>query len=225
MTKAIWRPVRILILAATFLGALTVASRAVLSPKSEVKVVSPTQPMTIVPLAGWQLTTSSPLPAIEAGPAGHQFEYRQATTVLTVEARMMPGDGNISRFLFVHTPIRAANANLIIKQQPGIGYYGILTHKGRAYLSACVNARGESTVTEQQFMQSRYAHDMRVDRVLPWLLGQQPLLDQRCLWTLMSVPLAATTTANADTTDATFKSLETAWFSWYHWWQSRFPPA
>ncbi|WP_421656929.1 cyanoexosortase A system-associated protein [Leptothermofonsia sp. ETS-13] len=224
MIKDLWKPARLALLVGVCIGTAWVLGRAIAAPKAE-KAQEQTYPLPEkVPLNGWELQASSPLDKIEELPPGREYQYRQRANSLTVQTRIMLSDGNISRLLFVYTPIKSANANLQIKHHPGVGYYGVLVHKGRAYLSACVNSRGESTVNEPQFMQNRYKYDLQITRVLPWILGQEPLLDQRCLWTLMFTPLPANAKADSTTTEETLKTLETAWFSWHRWWELHFPP-
>jgi cyanosortase A-associated protein len=48
-------------------------------------------------------------------------------------------------------------------------------------------------------------------------LGQEGLKDRRCLWAHLSVPL------KNSSPEAAYQVLEKAWFSWYQWWQPRFP--
>jgi cyanosortase A-associated protein len=237
MPEATWKPARLGLLAIVFASTLFMLGRsltvsAASSGAKKSAVATPQLPQT-VPLTGWQATGSTAI-ALEAPKAGEAptqaepdfvqaraYQYRQNGTKLNVEARYMLGDGNNSRFLFVYTPVRAANANLEIRQLPEIGSYGILAHQGKAYLSACVNPSGQSTVTEYEFKQNSYQQDLRVERLWPWLLGQKPLLDQRCLWTLMSVPLAETATAaEAERAVAT---LEAAWKDWHPWWRANYP--
>jgi cyanosortase A-associated protein len=79
----------------------------------------------------------------------------------------------------------------------------------RAYLDACINSRGGSTFTEEQFRANRIQYDVQFNRLLPWLLGQQELRDQRCLWTHLSIPL------NQSSPESSYHILENAWFSWY----------
>jgi cyanosortase A-associated protein len=131
----------------------------------------------------------------------------------------------------VYTPIRTANADLQIKYQPGIGHYGVLTHKdaktqtSRAYLSACINPQGESTATEQQFTHN-LSKGWQPSQVGSWILGQKSLIDRRCLWTLMSVPVqtdSKAAPATARSTEQAYKTLETAWVSWYQWWRENYP--
>lgn len=221
MANRFWHPLRMSLLIISFSGALFVLGKAIVAPKA-----AETQPAarlpTTVPLAGWQGAASAALQPIPESISGQEYQYRRRAETLKVELRYMTGDGDVNRFLFVHTPIRQENHRLLLKYQPTIGFYGVLPHQGRAYLSACISPRGESTVTAQQFVQNLRAHDLTWNRLLPWLTGQQPLLDRRCLWTLMSVPAANTDMA---TLDNAYKTLETAWFSWYRWWQPNFPPA
>lgn len=74
-------------------------------------------------------------------------------------------------------------------------------------------------------MQNRYTHDLNPGRVFLWVLGQESLLDQRCLWTLISVSLPENARTNPTMTEAAYKQLESAWFTWSLWWQSNFPPS
>jgi cyanosortase A-associated protein len=200
-----------------------VLGRAIAVPKSEA-ILEPTNPLSAtISLRGWELQNSSLLSQDADLPPGRQYQYRQQATRLDVQARLMISDGNISRLLFVHTPIKSANAGLQMRHRTGVGYYAVLAHQDRLYLSACVNSRGESTVTEPQFMQNRYKYDLQVGRVLPWILGQEPLLDQRCLWTLMSTPLPANTKTDRVAAEKALKTLENAWYSWHREWELNFP--
>lgn len=223
MAKLPWQSVRLATLAVTLGGALLVLGKAIATPKSDPNAAQVQTLTQSVPLANWQLSESTALKPSKEIPTGQRYQYRQGSTVMEVEMRPMSGDGNISRLLFVHTPIRQGNANLQIRRLPNVGSHGVLSHEGRAYLSACVNPRGESTATEQDFTQNHYRHDLQVSRIVPWLLGQQPLLDHRCFWTVMSVPLPAGT--NAEASEAAYKTLESAWSDWNRWWQDNFPPA
>jgi len=114
----------------------------------------------------------------------------------------------------------------ILKSSPGklelantqrVGFHGILQQQNRLYLSSCINPRGRTTVTDEQFRYNRNTRDLQFNRILFWLSGRGNIQDKRCLWTQMSVPLDKRTPENAK------KILENAWVSWYEWWQPRFP--
>jgi len=99
-----------------------------------------------------------------------------------------------------------------------IGHYTAFDYQNRTYLTACINPRGTSTFTKEQFEDN--ASDRALDRdvVIGWLLGQKDLRDRRCLWTLMSTPITSASDRNA-----TNQKLEKTWISWYEWWKPRFP--
>ena len=105
----------------------------------------------------------------------------------------------------------------VVRKDP-IGFYAAFTYQDQAYLSACINPRGISTVTQEQFNDN--ASDRALDRdvIISWLLGQTDLRDRRCLWTLISTPI--TTDSNLQDTN---QKLEKIWISWYEWWKPRFP--
>jgi len=94
------------------------------------------------------------------------------------------------------------------------GYYSLFNYKGRSHLVSCINPRGSSTVTSQQFLANRNQYDLQPERFIPWILGQEALRDNRCLWVDMSIPLEAKTA---------YPILEKAWGSWYQYWDGKFP--
>lgn len=240
MLNSQWRSIRLGLLATAFVGTTLVWVRVAAMPKVDSQTASKPENtlQTSVPLAGWQLITSEPIDLDKQSNQeateeksnefqfGRRYQYQQNNLALQADQIYTKSDGNVSRYLFVYSPIRTANANMKVKFQPGVGHYGLVTHDGKAYLSACINPRGSSTVTESQFTQNRYAHDLQITRIVPWVLGQESLIDYRCLWTLMSVPVknsSASVPVVAD--EQAYKALETAWFSWHQWWQANFPPA
>lgn len=226
MSKSNWQTLRLGLLATAFIGTSLVLARLVTLPKANATTQKPENTLQVsVPLAGWQFISSEPITANDEAKTARRYRYQQGQLTLQADQYYMLSDGNVSRYLFVHSPVRTANASMKVKFQPGVGHYGLVAHDGKAYLSACVNARGNSTVTEAQFTQSRYTNDLQVTRLVSWLLGQESLIDSRCLWTLMSTPLNQGSTSDSTASEAkAYKSLETAWFSWHQWWQANFPP-
>lgn len=224
MLKLKWQTLRIAALAAVFGGTVVVWAKLATLPKVDSTTQATANPLaTLVPLSDWQFVDSKPISNSEAK-FGQKYRYRKEALSLTAEQYYMVSDGNVSRYLFVYSPVHTANADMVIKFHPDVGHYGLVSYKGNAYLSACVNPRGHSTVTEQQFTQNRYTHDLKLSRIFPWMLGQASLLDYRCLWTLLTIPLKPDAGANSLTSEAAYKNLELAWFPWHQWWQSNFPP-
>lgn len=96
--------------------------------------------------------------------------------------------------------------------------YAILDFDGRSHLISCINSRGGSTVTSDEFRKNRRKHDLQPSRLLPWLMGKETLLDRRCLWAELSLPI------QEDSKEESHKLLESTWFTWYDWWSDNFPP-
>lgn len=232
---------RIPLLAIVFGTVLFSLGKAVLFPPSEQSNVvssrfTPFVFPTNVPLLGWQLSSSSSPPASLTRPptadtetaysvrtlASRQYRYIQNNLPLDIHMLYVvnsSGKFNLkstvknyfSRELPLSLPLQ------ILRHQEGIGFYNLFTVEQRAYLNACINPRGGSTITQLQFMLNRYLYDIRPDRIILWLVGEAPLRDRRCLWTHLSIPLNNTSSNNA------YQILETAWFSWYQWWLPHFP--
>ncbi|MDM9383288.1 cyanoexosortase A system-associated protein [Chlorogloeopsis sp. ULAP01] len=106
------------------------------------------------------------------------------------------------------------------QQQPkyvkGVGFYTLYSDSKQAYLTACINPRGGSTVTSAQFMQNRYKYDLVWNRILPWVLGKEVLRDDRCIWAQLSLPLNGVSASNI------YLDLEAIWSRNYTAWQSLF---
>lgn len=222
MAKLQWQSIRILLVAITLSGAIGILLRAILLPNTdrEIRPNSIDFPATIN-LPQWKPVAAKPLEAAKQAQAiGKEYQYRQNGKRLRIEARYEHyTDGNISRLLVVYTPIKPATVQPIIKYQEGIGAYSLFEHKGKAYLSACVNYVGKSTVTEQQFVKNKYAYGWSPQRTLFWILGQNDLFDGRCLWTLMSIPLSSDSYVLA--VEKAYGELEKAWFDWYREWKPK----
>jgi cyanosortase A-associated protein len=255
MPNLTWKFLQTPVLAVAFSGVALVLAKTTLAPKAD-KSATAAQQQTMklpstVPLEGYEMVESVDLEPSKdevlgkESRAGQRYRYQNANKELKIEAHYMISDGNISRYLFVYTPVHTSNAALKMKHQPGIGYYGVLIHRDdrtqteRAYLSACVNPRGESTVTEQQFTTNLFS-ELSPLRIGATLLGQQPLMDRRCLWTLMSVPVqsnsassqpapataepaGASPVAAAQSPEAAYTQLEAAWADWHQWWRANYP--
>ncbi len=229
-----WKSTRISFLSFTLFGVLLVLTKSILFPASSNRTVTAFVFPSVVPLNGWQPLASNPLVtqryATEScrgcvkqaqankqvnNLSGRQYQYIQNNLSLNIEMRYLVNTvGDVQEYIKQNTNIPLAKVTP--RQQTGIGYYNLFTDRGKAYLSTCINPRGGSTVTDRQFKQNRNTYDLQ-SRIVPWLLGQQELKDNRCLWAHISTPLKGTTP------DHTYQVLETAFVSWYQWWSPRFP--
>jgi cyanosortase A-associated protein len=208
---------RVPILGITFSCAVLVLGKIILFPGSTKPEFTPFVFPEKAPLAQWQLSASLPLPEPTAeNPelfSQRGYQYSRNNQQLNIEMYYLVLEYiplNVKKW----TKISSTNT---IRHRQEVGFYGLGVDQQRAYLSSCINPRGGSTFTTEQFNQNRYFHDLRPQYLLSWLVGQNSLLDRRCLWVNLSVPLKDSTPESA------YQVLENAWFSWYQWWQVRFP--
>ena len=199
---------------------ILVLGKIILSPSSVKQTSTTAEFPPVVPLPKWQLIETKPLPRIYFGVLGKQYRYIQNQLPLDIELRyIIETDGNIQQLIDKHTSIQfsAIQPTLSIRQQPGVGFYGVYVYQQRAYLDACINPRGSSTFTAEQFSNNRKLYELQFNRLLGYLLADTPLRERRCLWSHLSIPLKDASPETA------YNNLETSWFSWYKWWNSRFP--
>ncbi len=105
------------------------------------------------------------------------------------------------------------------------GNYVLFSDQDRAYLASCINPRGGSTVTGQQFMNNRNTYDITPSRIGLYFLGMTDLRDTRCLFTIMSIPLDSKNVDNQsiNSLDNIYQKLENTWTDWYQNWGNNFP--
>ncbi|OKH37898.1 cyanoexosortase A system-associated protein [[Phormidium ambiguum] IAM M-71] len=209
----VWERTRLIVLISIFSAVVGVLVKSILFPTPS-KIATSFYLPEIVPLDGWQSLPSFPL-LDSSSISGRRYQYINNNLRLDIEMRYFVNtSGEVRNFIKSYESISASPQ---IKQKEGIGFYGMFTHQDRAYLSACINPHGFSTFTARQFKQNRNLYDVQFNRLLPWLLGQENLKDERCLWTYLSIPV------KSSPPEVAYQNLENIWFSWYKWWSPRFP--
>jgi cyanosortase A-associated protein len=167
-----------------------------------------------ITLPSWQFKTSEKA-IVDGQPPGQRYTVQKDDLTAQISAFNQPySDGNISRLLVAYTDAKPATVYIHPLEHPKTGYFGAFVFENQAYISACLNPNGLSTVTEQQFVSNQYRYNLKL---LGWLAGQQDLTDSSCLWTLISAPIAPNSTP--DEIAQIFQQLETLWVEWYGWWQ------
>lgn len=237
----LWKQLRIPLLVFTFVNVLLVFGKSILDPTIGKRTITPFVFPSVVPLPQWQLVASQPLEikTVDRPPFGKldlpgiQYRYVQnglhassregapsSPAPLDIKMRYeVETDGDGKRFIKDNTAIQFSlnQPSMVVREHEGLGFYGMFVYEKRAYLNACINPRGGSTFTQEQFTYNRIHYDLQFERLIFWLLGQQGLRDNRCLWTHLSIPL------NQSSPESAYVTLEKAWFSWYDWWHRRFP--
>lgn len=208
-----WQSLRIPFLAATLGGVCLILGKSILDPS--LGKPTPYQFPAQVPLSGWQAEAAAP---DDSTSRRGRYRYRQGGEVLEVEMRYLTDtNGDFRAFLQDHTARQIPANQVVIRHQQQTGFYGLSRHQGRAYLTACINPLGGSTLTRRQFLQNRQTYDLQPRRLWAWLLAQADLRDRRCLWAHLSLPL------DAAAPQATEQKLEAVWRDWSRFWQSDFP--
>ena len=215
---------RTVLLAATATAIALTLGKSIIYPEVKSPQIANYRFPESIALSQWKFSFSKPVnpnlvqyPAYISGKfiSGKHYRYRQNERYLEIEMRYLVNtDGDLKSFITHQT----GKLSPVLKQDPERGFYSIYTVKDQAYLSACINPRGGSTVTSDRFKRNRLIYDTRINRVFPWLLGQAEFQDKRCLWAHLSMPLERNTSI-----DETYPILETVWFDWYDWWRSHFP--
>ncbi|HIK50636.1 MAG TPA: cyanoexosortase A system-associated protein [Oscillatoriales cyanobacterium M59_W2019_021] len=188
-----------------------------------------------VPLSQWQSVETKrlkPLPEPDTEGSilkvGRFYQYRQDDRVLDVKMRyVVRTRGEVQKFIQDQLKKDKEESNtdkknekkLQVKEgyEPDVGHYILLSDTDRAYLSSCINPRGETTFSQDQYKHNQDIYDTEFSRIFPALLGREKWRDDRCLWTYMSMPL------NGSTPEEAYKVLEAAWWDWHEWWQPNFP--
>ena len=157
----------------------------------------------------------------------YRYRYRQQSQPIDIQVRYITDGVSVQpamvRLLPVFTDVPiSVLVPATTREQPGIGEYSLFVHKDTAYLGACINPQGLATATGDKFHANSNpspSNWFSVNRLLPWILGQQTLRDSRCIWTVLSTPI------DRATPDGTIKTLETIGATWIRWWQANFPAA
>ncbi|WP_017326522.1 cyanoexosortase A system-associated protein [Synechococcus sp. PCC 7336] len=223
-----WNPLQTPVLATVLLAIAVTAIQTLNRPQLQSVAVPSYIYPEVVPLPGWQeipARAAETPPTLFPPPSPHapsgevvastQYLYRHDTTILTIDTRyLINTNGQLKDY------ISELSGTLwsALRERDNVGHYGLFTDGDRAYISACLNPRGGSTVTSDRFRQNRYLYDFRPARIAAWVVGRDTIQDRRCLWTTLSVAIADYASLSQAERD-----LETAWFDWFAWWTANFP--
>lgn len=217
-----WQKFRLILLGATLGSVVLAVAKITLYPVSGPRGFTPYNFPDSIPLPEWQFVGSQELTTTKKSDVlvGHKYEYIRDNVSLDIEMRYaVLTIADVDAWMRSNGVLKSRADKLSLQKIDGIGFYGRFTTKDRTYLGSCINPRGQTTVTKDQFRYNRNTVDLQIGRLLLWSIGQLDLQDRRCLLTQMSLPIKANSTP-----EVAEKLLETTWVSWHQWWQSRFPP-
>jgi len=112
----------------------------------------------VVPLPQWQLVASQPLKAetVDLQAFGKLvLEGSIAISKMPLDIKMryeVETDGDFKEFIKSTLISRFRSINhCLMYVSTKLGFYGLFVYQKRAYLNACINSRGGSTFTKEQF--------------------------------------------------------------------------
>ncbi|MCF4967943.1 cyanoexosortase A system-associated protein [Nostoc sp. CMAA1605] len=215
-----WKENRIKFLALIFGAGILVLGKSILFPNPDEPTANNFIFPQEVPLEEWQPSVVTPAKSlVKDNPdllAQKYYRYSKNDLSLDIEMRYLQNFYHADIGVYLQRNLGITSSS-VVRYQKEVGYYGLGVEKQTAYLSTCINPRGGTTFTHPQFRDNRFSQDINLNRLIPILLGQEALLDKRCLWVYLSMPL------KNSSPEESYQVLEKAWFAWYKWWQPRFP--
>ena len=180
-----------------------------------------------ITISNWKFQSSNPLDKLYAQKAiaSQRYIYKSdQDEVLQIDLLYVNGIVKVTQYLS-DLGFNPPKGSIINRYSPNTGHYLLFSDQKRAYLSSCINPRGGSTITEDQFMQNRNTYDINPERIISYLLGTTDLRDTRCLFTILSIPLENQNldSQNFNFLDESYQKLEKAWTNWHQDWQKKFP--
>lgn len=149
---------------------------------------------------------------------GYEYSYQKEKQAFKVKVHYLPAaDGDLALYLSSYGINQQKVKAKPTQQQGQTGFYHLFEHERTAYLSSCINPKGSSTVTREQFFANRNAYDLKPDRLIPIILGVEDLRDARCLWVTISTPI------ENQSIQEVHQQLESVWREVYAWWMPNFP--
>jgi len=191
--------------------------------KSRAKYQLPNQ----ISLTDWKFQSSNSLDDLYANKAiaSKRYIYQSANKeLLQIDILYINGIVKVPQYL-LDLDLNSSKNILVTRYSQDTGHYVLFSNQKRAYLSSCINPRGGSTITEDQFMQNRNTYDINPERIISYLLGTTDLRDTRCLFTIMSIPLEDNNldSQQVNSLDDSYQKLEKIWINWHKDWQRIFP--
>lgn len=222
MSTVPWKTARIALLGTTFAGVLFVLVKSLFYPASSDRTISAFDFPKTIPLSGWQQINTTPLPVTEdalfVSGAHYQYVQDQRTLDIKMYYVVLNDSSGLQEVLENYGYENWVKNQVEMRQDKNIGFYGFWQTNNQLNLGTCINPIPGTTLTTDQFSQKYNSQAFQLGRIIPWLLGQAPLRDIRCLWTKLSIPIVA-----GESPKELYPVLEQVWFSWYEWWQPRFP--
>jgi len=171
-------------------------------------------------LSEWKLQSSNDLDNAlkdifkNSAIASRQYFYTSPSQdILRIDALYIEGISIIPQYLS-KLGLNQSNKKLNIRYLESVGYYALFADQDRVYLSSCINARGMTAITEEQFMNNYQVDYRNLHHMSLYLLGMRDLRNNRCLLTTISIKL------EKNKLEPSYQILEKIWTNWYQIWKN-----
>ncbi len=162
-----------------------------------------------LPLSDWQWFNH------EQVDRSNTYYYRDQETTLKIHTTLQQGGNLPSK---IRNQWRVPETEIMIRKVEKLGSYGLFVTEEAAFLTACINPNGTTTVTAQQFSRNQLWQAVQPQRVMALALDQTAVFrDPRCLRLTLSTPL------ESQRAETVLPLLETAWRDLNARWQPEFP--
>lgn len=141
---------------------------------------------------------------------GKSYTYNQNDSSVNIQVHYIPTGQNVKTLLKKYTYL--PHQSIEVLQQEKVGSYGVLVHQDELHLSSCITPKGSIIASNADFHQSYPAFQLIYNRLVFWLLGEKPIVENICLWSHLSIPISDSSPEKA------YLTLEKVWFSWYEHW-------
>lgn len=214
-----WKFYRPSVLAIALGGTMVALFWGIKTPLLSRPTVAPFTFPETVPLSGWKQVRSNALNFPNSHEltaiASRSYQYISPDGLtLNIQMRYLnTSKADIPTLLSEYTegpPISQ------ITHQEGVGAIALGNDQERSYLSACINPQGPSTVTADQFLRTKLVTGKDYNWFFGWLRGKSNLLDQRCLWSHLTL-------SRRGENQNSPKVLQEASQTWFNWWISHYP--
>ena len=202
---------------------LLVLGKLIISPTKENRPITPFIFPQTIPLEPWQQLSSKPLndklipkSGYFAGEniGGHSYSYTWQNRSLEAKMRYLVNtNGDLKYYIKDYVGQLAP----FLHEKEGVGVYSMYPYQDKVYLTACINPQGKTSINSDRFRHDGLRHTISLRRILIWLTTQHEIIDDRCLWAYLSIPLD-----NSPPEDI-YPLLESAWFDWHQWWTQHYP--
>ncbi|MGI0493973.1 cyanoexosortase A system-associated protein [Alkalinema pantanalense CENA528] len=119
-----------------------------------------------------------------------QYDYTYQQKLLSVELRyVVDTEGDLGKLMAEQMGLPKEINDTAKMLVNATGTYRLFTYQQRAYMSTCLTPTGRAVINKTQFQKQQYLHLLEPRVWGRWAIGQGNLLEQRCIWAQISMPV------------------------------------